>query len=425
MLVLDIHIPVVSPRIAYVAAFVMGRLGLDYRLTTEGAAAGQISLRYEGREIRFNTDGLLAEQDIQTVRKTEALQALQQYSKDGMLPGAFFDLVFFLLSRYEEYLPFTSDRHQRYPAEESVLYQAGLLKVPVIDEWIQQLRQRIETYLLLVVPPPPAFEWLPTYDIDISHAFFHRPWWRTAGAIAKECLRDRPLLALRMKVWRGLVPDPFNAFADMDAWHEKLHTQPVYFWLLADYGPFDKNVSPAEKVMQQLVQRTASRYMTGIHPSYRSNEDPSAFEAELQRYAALTGNKASKSRQHFIRCRLPETYRRLEKAGILEDYSMGYGSHNGFRAGVSIPFHWYDLEQERPTHLLVHPFAFMEATNLFQLHHSSDAALAELLQITEKVRKAGGRLVTIFHNYTLGQNNPYRGWREMYLRFLDQMKTQA
>ena len=71
------------------------------------------------------------------------------------------------------------------------------------------------------------------------------------------------------------------------------------------------------------------------------------------------------SRQHFIRFTLPDTYRQLINAGIKEEFSMGYGSVNGFRASVALPFYWFDLEKNEATSLLVYLFCFMDANSFF------------------------------------------------------------
>jgi hypothetical protein len=50
-----------------------------------------------------------------------------------------FDLlagVFYLLTRYEEYLPFKGDKYGRFPAEESIAFQNGFLEQAIIDRWL-------------------------------------------------------------------------------------------------------------------------------------------------------------------------------------------------------------------------------------------------------------------------------------------------
>src|SRR5690606_19693271 len=52
------------------------------------------------------------------------------------LPFDLFGAAFFYLSRYEEYGKWGTDAHGRFPHEESMIYQAGHLPRPLIDEWL-------------------------------------------------------------------------------------------------------------------------------------------------------------------------------------------------------------------------------------------------------------------------------------------------
>ena len=54
--------------------------------------------------------------------------------------------------------------------------------------------------------------------------------------------------------------------------------------------------------------------------------------------------------------RFPQTYRRLLKLSVREDYTLGYAGQTGFRAGICTPFYFYDLELEETTNLLLVPF---------------------------------------------------------------------
>ncbi|NJO69236.1 MAG: hypothetical protein HC830_08110 [Bacteroidetes bacterium] len=63
----------------------------------------------------------------------------------------------------------------------------------------------------------------------------------------------------------------------------------------------------------------------------------------------------TKSRQHFLRLKFPGTYHRLMQEGITDDYSMGFHDKPGFRAGIAMPYPFYDLVNEKETTLTVHP----------------------------------------------------------------------
>ena len=113
-----------------------------------------------------------------------------------------------------------------------------------------------------------------------------------------------------------------------------------------------------------------------------------------------------------------ETYRRLIGENITDDYSMGYGSINGFRASAASPFYWYDLKNEEKTSLLIHPFCYMEANSYFEQHLNAEQAAQELQDYHDVVRSVNGELITIFHNHFITEQKQWLPWRKMYVEFL-------
>ena len=133
--------------------------------------------------------------------------------------------------------------------------------------------------------------------------------------------------------------DPFDAYDWIDELNKKYYLDPYYFFIVADKnGKYDKNISPRHEEMQALIRRHASRYQIGIHPSWRSGDHPELIKKEKQTLEKITNKKINSSRQHYIRFELPKTFRHLIDAGIQSDFSMGYGSINGFRASVASSF---------------------------------------------------------------------------------------
>ena len=51
---------------------------------------------------------------------------------------------FFLLSRYEEYLPHSKDQYGLYAHENSIAYKEGFLHQPLINIWLEDFRKLLE-----------------------------------------------------------------------------------------------------------------------------------------------------------------------------------------------------------------------------------------------------------------------------------------
>ena len=147
------------------------------------------------------------------------------------------------------------------------------------------------------------------------------------------------------------------------------------------------------------------------------------LKLEILKLGHIAGKQISSSRQHYIRFTLPQTYRQLIDIGIESDFSMGYGSINGFRASVTSPFFWYDLEREEQTKLLLYPFCFMEANSFYEQKYSTQKAFEELKHYFDIVRSVNGTLITIWHNSFLGTARQFRGWRDVYQQFISLVKS--
>jgi hypothetical protein len=146
------------------------------------------------------------------------------------------------------------------------------------------------------------------------------------------------------------------------------------------------------------------------------------LKSEKHALERITQNKCTISRQHYIRLTLPETYRKLINTGITDDYSMGYGSINGFRASVASPFYWFDLERNEATNLLIHPFCWMDANSYFEQQLSADEAFIELQNYYNIVKQVGGNCTIILHNSFLTEQPQWVPWRDMYETFLSMIK---
>jgi len=424
-----------SPRLRYTLDVLFGALlPCTYRLTHDKQAFSDSELpriNYSAAPIddaalHLLPCGLLAAGDIAPqaieVFQHEGLPAFFGHSGGGDLPFDLFALLFYQLSRYEEYLVFRADRHDRFPASESLAGRAGFLGLPLVDRWAQRLGEVLRRRFPRWSYRAPAFSFLPTYDVDLAWAYRHRGWWRQLGGTLRHVARaDLKGLYERLAVLGGRRSDPFQTFSFLDELHRRYELQPRYFFLLGDRGPYDLNASHREPELQALIRRQAQRHTVGIHPSYRSNEQPGRLPLEIRRLEQITGRAVRDSRQHYLRLRLPHSYRHLLSAGIRTDYSMGFADAPGFRAGTAQPFFWYDLKRETPTPLNIVPFQVMDGTLKNYLGCPPDQVMAQLAPLIEQTRQVGGQFCTLWHNSSFSSTAGWAGWKKVYEKLVDHL----
>lgn len=413
-----------SPRLLYVLNWLLkGRFHTEYTLVHDADMDCHISYGRKNKNALYVPDaGLLWQQGISPHEiKTGSWQDIPTLYADavGDIPFDIFSAIFFLLSRYEEYYSFTPDKHDRYPATESILYKMGCLQRPIVDEWVEALRDIMNMQYAQHIAPG-TFSFLPSYDIDIAWSFRNKGLARNAGGMLKNIISGNMAdAAERSAVLSGARKDPYDSFDEIKDLHATHSLRPVYFILAAlRTTDFDKNISPLQPEMQLLIKQLAAEGEIGIHPSYYSDIQPQLTAEEKQTVEAASGKSIHKSRQHYIKLRFPGTYTLLMQNGITDDYSMGYSTRLGFRAGTGRSFMWYDLSTETEQHLRLHPFCFMDTTALYDMGLSVAKAFDILAAMQHKLQSTGSTLVTIFHNFSLGSDRKWHGWYKAYSKFL-------
>lgn len=330
-----------------------------------------------------------------------------------IIPFDIFAASFYLLARYEEYLPYTPDIYQRFPHEKSLAFQHHFLHLPIIDMWCVELKEIIATKNKEVIFSENKFTFLPTYDIDIAYSYLGKGLKRNLLSFSKELLTFKWYNAYRrLQVCTHQSNDPYDSYSFLDSLHEKYDLKPIYFFLIGDYGTFDKNLPFESEKQQKIIKSISEKYKVGIHPSYASNDDENKLMSEFNKL------KTTNSRQHYIRFVLPATYNKLIELGITHEYSMGYGSINGFRAGTSFAFPWFNLQQNKVTTLMLHPFCFMECNSFYEQKYTIAQTLEEWQHYFHIIKKVKGEMISIWHNFSLGSEPMWNGWNTLYEKCL-------
>ncbi len=369
-------------------------------------------LFFQSRPLLFESG--IKDQNI-SVFQWNGLPAFYSTSRTSAFPFDPFAASFYLISRYEEYLPSIRDVHDRYEANQSLAWANGFLAIPVVNYWAEEVKKVIVGNYPQFTFPERKYKFISTIDIDNAYAYIEKGVLRTTGAYLRSVTKlDFKEVAERTKVLLGLSPDPYDTYEHQFAIQDKYDIRTIYFFLLGDYGVNDKNVPVTSRKFRSLIKRIGDRSDVGIHPSYGSNKNPQKLEEEIRRLSKILNREVTRSRQHFLKLTLPGTYRNLVDLDITDDYTMGYASEIGFRAGVCTPFNFYDLDLEIETKLTVHPFAVMEATLKYYMKLDPDQSLEKVKDLIKHVKAVKGTFITLWHNETLSDMKQWKGWKDLY-----------
>lgn len=422
----------ITPRLEYIAAFISKQLlQKSIAFTTDKfffASQNVPKINYSDSRISddeflLTPASLLFEKDI-TPQQIIMMEHNNRKAFFGIsnsdYPFDVFAATFYLLSRYEEYLPYKLDEYGRFAHTNSLAFKEGFLNEPLVNYWLIDFQKALQNKFPNLQFAQQKFKYIPTYDIDIAWKYKHKGLKRTAGAFLKYITSgNRAEMQERIAVLQSKKPDPWDSFEWLNTLHFYCKVSPYYFFLLAEKQVgYDKNISPSNKQLHKLIQHQSKKGIVGIHPSWQSGDNIKLLKQEIGRLEFIADQSVTCSRQHYIRFTLPNTFRELINAGIKKDFSMGYGSINGFRASIASSFYWYDLEKEETTNLQLFPFCFMEANSLYEEKLTPAQAFEQLMKYYSQVKEVNGLLTSIWHNQAFGSDPFFKGWKQVHEMFM-------
>tara|TARA_Y100000991_G_C21970785_1_gene349329 strand:- start:1500 stop:2798 length:1299 start_codon:yes stop_codon:yes gene_type:complete len=426
-----IYTPKITSRIQYSFELIFDSiLNIDYDLSEDIVFFQNFSgpkLNYSKKQLEneffIKAYGLLSERGISDQEiifdKWNELPIFFKI-KDSVLPFDIFSASFYLVSRYEEYLPHIKDKYERFDAKESLAFKNNFLHRPLINLWVSELKNIFKMKLPSLKFPQNKFSYQSTIDVDNAYYFLEKGFVRTVASFIKSAFNlDKVAIKERKNTLLGKLSDPYDTFQDQMSINEKYNVDVVYFFLLANYGTNDKNCSVNSRKFQLLIKHLADHAKIGIHPSYASNKSFDILTLEKNRLENILKKEVTLSRQHFLKLEIPNTYRNLLELSITDDYTMGYASHLGFRASICTPFYFYDIEVESSTNLKVHPFSVMDATLKYYLNLHPNEALANIQTIIDEIKNVNGHFISVWHNETWSDYKEWSGWSYLYEQMLE------
>ncbi|MFN3136083.1 MAG: polysaccharide deacetylase family protein [Allomuricauda sp.] len=418
----------VTNRLTYTAKHLFERiLGVEMGFTTKV----EDFIKHNGPKMTYSkqplqneffirSNDLLFEQGINDleikVSDWDGIPCFFASGEKSTVPFDIFSASFFLLSRYEEYLPHVKDSVGRFPVKESIAYQHDFLELPVVDLWAYKLLEALQERFPDLETKEKLYSFTSIINVTTSHAYAMRGISRTLGGFLLDLgnFRFREVWE-RFSVLLRIKKDPYDNFFDLVEIHKKFPIKTMFFFQFAKHSAHDKNVATTNNRFRYLIKSIADYSIVSLSTSFVSTSDKNVLREEKKQLGNLINRPISYARLRYNKVNVPATYRNLVETEFTDDFSMGYTHEIGFRAGTCTPFYFYDINTEVRQPIKIHPFAMHDYALV--KYKTKEEVFEKMDRVYRLVKQVKGDFVLVFSNELLGGKQPL-DWMQLYQSML-------
>lgn len=420
-----VHVQQITPRVTYTFKQICKRvLGVDVDFTTKIEAfiahdGPKLSYGKQplGNELHCQSVALLFENGLNelSIRVKDWAQTkcfFEVTNQEAALPFDIFAATFYLLSRYEEYLPHVKDHLLRFPATQSLAYKNDFLTQPVVDIWAYKFKAvLLERYPQMHFPKK-SMKVFPVFTISQTFAYKNKGVLRVMGGFVLDIWRLQfNRFSERLRVILGFKKDPFDTFDFIASLQKNNKIDAKMLFSQGDYAAHDVNVSHANPSHKAIIKNMADYMHVGLLCSYEAVTNALLLKKEKNRIEQILNRNLESTACLFSKIRLPKAYRNFIELEISKDYSMGYEQNSGFRAGTCTPFLFYDLDYEVQTPLMVYSYCTSYQSNMAK--YESDKVPEEINAYLKEIEQVNGTFITVFSNVLFGGSYSQLIWKKV------------
>ena len=325
-----------------------------------------------------------------------------------------FDIIaatFFMLSRFEELHCNEKDEHCRFPFDKSFAYINGFLDRPIIDEYALIIQNWIKYLFPNWELPKNQFKFNISHDIDL---LYDKKIFTSNKQIIRNIKKHiisydyRKVFQVIVKGFKyqfGIKVNKryINGIETLISLLEKSNLKSTFYFMGAK-KQYDQGYDIFE--FKSLIKNITDRnHEIGFHPGYHTMDDGKRMIEEKSKIDQALLKPTTKSRQHYLRFIVPNTYWLLFKCGIKYDSTLGYSKVNGFRAGTCYPFKPYDIKKDIVIPIIENPLVVMDKPLIF--NNITENKIRERFLFFAKICKTvGGHFNFLLHNNTISEVDP-------------------
>ena len=356
------------------------------------------------KNVKFSKNDFCPEADIPIIYGTSNFQLKTSSLTCGL---DIFASSFFMLTRWEEYVNKTRDKHNRFSAYTSLSYKNNFLDRPIVNEYVEMLWNMLKFLGCKQERKKRKFEFVLTHDVD--HAYKYASLVSGFREILG-CIIKRKDLSLayenslsKLLTHLNLKKDPFDTYGYLMDISEQVGVRSYFFLHSSNYSKYD---SDNDNFLKTIAQKVLKRgHFLGYHPSYNSYNNLEIFMEDKERIENIIECKLTSGRQHYLRFEVPTTWQVWEEAKMKWDSTLSYADKEGFRCGVCYPYSVFNIILRKKLNLKEKPLIAMEGSfTTYQPDIAPKEMRETILKLIKKVKKYNGEFVFLWHNSNFNTN---------------------
>lgn len=324
-------------------------------------------------------------------------------------------LSYWMLNRLEEINRTDLDNHDRFPAMNSHAYKYGYLDRPIVDEWLDILRQVIEKLWPDLKLKKHQFCIKVSHDVDAPSRFSFSTPVGVIKSMASLVLRNKNIKLALMAPFIYLGSknkihslDPYNTFNWLMDISEKNNLQSAFYFIC---GRTDKSKDALYEIEHPIIKKLMLEmykrgHEIGLHPSYKSYNTPNQIKVEAQRLKRVCKELGIEQtqwggRMHFLRWSHPTTLQAWNDAEMNYDSTLGYADRPGFRCGTCYEYTGFNPVVDTILNIKIRPLIVMDGTVIAKHYMDldyTDKALDEIIKYKRICQKVEGNFTFLWHN---------------------------
>ena len=302
--------------------------------------------------------------------------------------------AFVFLSRIEELNP-NQDEFGRYQYKNSLAEKFNLITRPVVNEYIEFLKESIQFLCPDIKFAKQKFNILLSHDIDtIKKWTFKHLIKHSISNLGKPNFFKGYIDFIKSKF--DYTIDPYYNFKKIMKMSNNYGLQSIFLFMALKKNDFDFRY-PLKKAITAFEQiKSTKKHKIGIHISRIAYNNFDNASVEIKRLKDITKTEIEYSRQHYLMFDVKSTWSILNEHNIKYDLSLGYPEMPGFRCGICYPYYVFDIINKKKLDLIEIPLIIMDVSILDYLKDINfDDQLEKILKNTKKYN---GTLNILWHN---------------------------